>query len=153
VGYQQKPGWCGPAALQQALQIHGVCLSQTALAKALGTCDDGTSELGILQALPGLGMRAHVLETSRKADARTWLLRHAAKMPVVLCVDSWEHWVCVAGQCADRIWLLDSTREHWNKAKLGRYALKPKAILKRWKAAYRCRGDGGLYYGIGISKV
>ena len=77
-------------------------------------------------------------------------MQMAPTAPVLLCVDDFEHWVCVAGQCGNRLWLLDSTNESWNQAGLGRWALLPKTVLRRWRAARRLHSEGGRYYGIAI---
>ena len=150
VGYQSKDAWCGPAALQSALQIHGVRVGQGRLAKILDTAQDGTDELDLLNGLDRLGAQHHELSTDRRADARAWLLRFAPVAPILLCVDSFDHWVVVAGMCGPRLWLLDSSSEAWNRAGLGRWALLPKTILKRWRAARRVAGGSGRYYGIAL---
>ena len=153
MSYQQKPGWCGPAALQNALKIHGVRIGQGRLSNLVNTCEDGTDETGMISGLDRLGCQWHEIETDRKADAREWLIKFAPVAPILLCVDSWEHWVCVAGVCGPRVWLLDPARENWNKAGLGRWPLLPKTILRRWKAP-RCDVKyGGLYYGVAILSV
>ena len=128
-------------------------MGQGRIAKALGTDENGTDEAKLLTGLDTLGARWDVLETNRKADARAWLVKFAPVAPIVMCVDSWEHWVCVAGVCGPRVWLLDPARENWNKAGLGRWPLLPKTILRRWKAP-RCDVKyGGLYYGVAILSV
>lgn len=150
MGYQQKPSWCGPAALQAALQIHGVRMGQGRIAKALGTEEGGTDDTDLIAGLDRLGCQWHEIETDRKADARDALIRFSPVAPILLCVDSWEHWVCIAGGCGPRVWLLDPSGEPWNRAGLGRWALTPKSVLRRWRAARRLRGEGGLYYGIAV---
>jgi len=150
LAYQQKPHWCGPAALQSALQIHGARIGQGRLAGLLGTGLEGTDEQQMTDALDALGCQWDVLETNRKADARAWLVDRSPIAPLIMCVDAWQHWVCVAGVCGPRMWLLDPAREEWNKAGQGRWALLPKTILKRWKAPRRDVHEGGLYYGIAV---
>ena len=150
MAYQSKAHWCGPAALQTALQIHGVRVGQARLARILGTEDDGTDDGDLLGGLDRMGCQWHELDTSRRQDAREWLARFAPIAPILLCVDSWDHWVVIGGCCGPRLWLLDSSPEPWNTAGLGRWALLPKSILKRWRAARRNARDGGLYYGIAL---
>lgn len=150
MSYQSRAHWCCPAALQTAMQIHGVRMGQARFAKLLGTCAEGTDEFDIRQALDRMGCQWCELETNNRGEAREWLLKFSPVAPILLCVDSWEHWVTVAGCCGPKLWLLDSSNEAWNRAGLGRWALSPKTILKRWRAARRLRADGGIYYGIAV---
>lgn len=153
MSYQQRPSWCAPAALQVALQIHGVALSQRKIAGVLGTDDFGTDSQDLIGGLDNLGAPWTEIETCNRNEARRWLLRWAPVAPLLLCVDSWEHWICIAGSCADRLWLIDSSPEHWNARALGRWPLTPERLLKRWRAARRCAADGGLYYGLAVLGV
>lgn len=133
--------------------MHGVPIGQRKLARILGTTCEGTDETDLIRGLDRLGCQWHELETDRRQDARAWLLKFAPVVPLLLCVDSWDHWVCIAGGCGSRLWLLDSANEEWNKAGLGRWALTPKSILKRWRAARRVASDGGRYYGVALLSV
>jgi len=153
MGYQSKESWCGPAALQNALQIHGVRVGQGRLARILGTEKDGTDENDLIRGLDRLGCQWHELDTTNKGEARAWLLRFAPVAPILLCVDSFDHWVTVAGCCGPRLWLLDSSAEPWNRSGLGRGALLPKSILKRWRASRRSAGRAGNYYGVALLSV
>lgn len=148
--YQQRPGWCGPAAIQSALEVYGDRLSQSKLARACGTDDSGTDEHGILGAVIELGYKWDEISTDRRSDASSWLLSRSPVVPLVLCVDSWEHWICVTGVCGSRLVVTDSTNEEWNTAQLGRHIMTPKQLLRRWCAASENRREGGLYYGIAI---
>jgi len=150
MSYQSNPAWCGPAALQNALKIHGVRVGQGKLAKLLGTSDDGTDEHDLIGALDRLGCQWHELNTRNKNEARRWLIKFAPVAPLLLCVDSWDHWITVAGCCGPRLWLLDSSNEPWNTCGLGRWPLTPKTILKRWRATRRAAVGDGLYYGIAV---
>jgi ABC-type bacteriocin/lantibiotic exporter with double-glycine peptidase domain len=148
--YQRKPGYCGPAALQTALQVHGKRLGQDRLAKLCGTDEDGTDEHGLISAITELGFGFEELCIRDKNEARSALLRFAPVAPIILCVDDYDHWVVVAGQCGRRLWLFDSTREPWNAHNLGRQCLLPKTITRRWKASKRATEDGASYYGLAI---
>lgn len=150
--YQRKPGWCGPAALQTALQVHGMRLGQDKLARLCDTDENGTDEHGLINAVHNLGLTPVEGTPRGEAEARLWLLKFAPVAPVILCVDNYDHWVVVAGQCGPRLWLFDSTREPWNAANLGRQCLLPKTITRRWKASRRATDDGASYYGLAILK-
>ena len=146
--YQRKPSWCAPAAIQMAMHAYGRKMGQARIARTIGTTEDGTDSPGILQGLQRLGFVPRVIDTRRKADARSWLV--GLDGPALLCVDSWDHWVCVAGGCRDRLWLMDPSPDVWNHTRLGRWLLKPDTILKRWRASRKLQQSGGAYYGIAL---
>lgn len=147
---QHTDAWCAAASLKDALRVLGVRAGQHRLARLLGCTDDGADESDVLEALARLGCAVDVLETDRRRDALDWLCKVAYVAPVLLCVDDWGHWVHVAGGCARRLWLFDPSKEPWNTCEGRVWPLLPKTIAKRWKAARRLRGEGGLYYGIAI---
>jgi hypothetical protein len=151
VAYQKREGWCGPAALQEALRVLGVRVGQAKLAKVIGACpEEGSDEHDILQALTKLGCQFSEFSTNRRNDARDWLTNWAYTTPLLLCVDDWDHWVLVAGGCGPRLFLFDSADSPWNKAQNGPWPLLPTTILKRWRAARRNRRAGDLFYGISL---
>ena len=151
MSYQKHPSWCAPAAVQIALQIQGVRIGQARLAHLMNTTEDGTDEDEIIRALGELNYGIQEFKSRHRGDARSWLLELAPVMPLILCVDRWEHWVCVAGQCGDRLWLFDPELTGLNQNRNGAWALLPKTILKRWCTANRFSDDlGTLYYGIAI---
>ena len=153
MAYQAKESWCGPAALQNALRILGVRLKQEQLASLLwpgGDAGEGVDEQGLLRALGDLKCSVSVLETSKRSRARAWVEHVSHIGPILMAVDDWDHWVCVGGGCADRLWLLDSTREEWNTRQNGVWPLTVGTVLNRWRARNSCHMDGGLYYGIAL---
>lgn len=149
MAYQAKESWCCPSALQSALEIHGVRVGQSGLADLLGTDQDGTDETDLIRALDVLGCQWHELDTDDRGTAREWLTRFAPVAPLLLCVDSYNHWVTVAGVCGPRMWLLDPSPEPYNLAGLGRWALTTGGVLKRWRAGQHV-GPGGKFYGIAL---
>lgn len=150
--YQKKPGWCGPAALRQALTVFGIRVGQHKLAKLLGGCEDGADEKDLLRAVDTLaGVTAEEFRGSRKRDTLLWLTH--TRNPKIICVDNWGHWVCVAGGCGPRLWLFDSTTEPWNRQEGGVHALLPMTILRRWRAAKKTREGELPFYGIQLRKV
>jgi len=151
--YQLNSSCCSAAAMQLALNILGVRVGQHKLVRIIangGDSFDGANEQDVLQALGRIGCTVEVFEGHSRQEARKWLLRWAPRAPLMLCVDSWEHWVTVAGACGKKLWLFDPDPGPWNTAQNGAWPLMPKTILKRWKAARRLRKEGGLYYGIAI---
>lgn len=150
--YQRNSASCSAAAIQNALRVFGVRVGQHKLTKIVGCCpEDGADEHDVLQALGRLGCTVDIFETDKKRYAEQWLQSMSYAGPLLLCVDDWFHWVCVAGGCNKRLWLYDPSTEPWNVAENGSWPLLPKTILKRWKAARRRKVEEGcLYYGIAI---
>lgn len=111
---------------------------------------EGCDENDLIRALDALGCQFAEFGTEHHGEARAWLLTHAAHCPLIICVDQWEHWVCIAGQCGDRLWLLDPAREPWNTKHNGVWPLLPKTIIKRWRTARRIRDDGPAFYGLAL---
>lgn len=152
--YQQKPAWCGPASIQNALRALGIRVGQQRIAKLAGTClDDGTDENGIIKAVEDLGYVASPFSTNHKQDASNWLLDQSRKgNPCIICVDNWGHWVAVAGHCGDRVWLFDSTREAFNQMENGAHCLATNTVVRRWRASRRMAEREPKWYGIALSK-
>lgn len=151
--YQTGPELCSAAALQCALHCLGIRVGQQKLANLIGATDDGADEQDLMQAIVKLGLRPVPFESNSRTEARRWLLERAAFHPSILCVDDWNHWVAVAGQCGDRLFLFDSAREVWNTKSRGSWPLKDTTILRRWRASRKKREDEPAYYAIGVMKV
>ena len=152
MAYQYRRHWCCPTALQTALEVFGVRMGQERIAKILGTDADGTDETDLIQGLDSMGCQWHEIDTDDQQKARDWLIKFSPVAPLLLCVDSFDHWVTVAGCCGPCLWLLDSTRERWNTTRLGRWAVTPETVLDRWGMARR-QYDGGAYYGVALLSV
>lgn len=148
---------CGITAIQNALRVLGVRVGYKRIRRALKNPDDpkwdiadGVDEFDMQRATSALGFGFDELNTNRKFDAREWLRTRAPVMPVLLCVDDWEHWVSVAGLCDRRLCLQDPSRDAYNAAELGIAWLRLSTILRRWRASSKRRSEGGLYYGLAI---
>lgn len=148
MSYQTRPYFCAPAALQIALRFWGLRKGQETLARLAQTTPDGTDEQGIIGAATALGFHPSEVHTGSRKEARDWLLTTASVAPLILCVDQWEHWVCVAGQCGDRVTVFDPSVEIWNTKTRGVWPVSVSTLLKRWRAAGTKKG----YYGIAIVK-
>lgn len=146
--FQSNQANCGPAALRNALQCHGVSRSEQELEKLTGcSAAEGTTPRGILKALT-LVAKDHpevspgVINEGRENVALLQLLESLRNGHVViLLVDEWDHWVVAFGLLGSgsgiRIHLSDSA-----DAELIQHHT-PKSILARWK------GQGRKpYYGI-----
>lgn len=105
---QEKKFSCGPSALRAALYMMGRTVTEAALRKWAGTTPDGTDERGMLRALSHYGVRGkeHQLESAK--ESWKWLRRKLSRgRPVILCVDSWQHWLTVVGTIGGKVLVFD----------------------------------------------
>ena len=109
--YAQPNSWtCGPFALKHGLLALGVFAREDALASAAGSTEQyGTDEPGLRRAarLHGAELRTERWTNAHAAHraAVAWLDRW---VPVLLCLDQWEHWVTAVAADAEHVILFDS---------------------------------------------
>lgn len=154
VKFQARPGWCGPAALQNAHAALGSRWGQDFLADLAGTSDDvGTDEDGIMRAALATGLAVGPGAFETESEAWTWLGYALLKgRPVLLCVDRWDHWVVAVGLLGARVVLVDSSNVAYNRHRNGIVVLSRAKLMRRWYAGRRVRGrDGPAYYGIEVA--
>lgn len=151
--YQQRAGWCGPAALQNAFRMFGKKVSQQRIARLSGaSIQEGTGGQGLIDAALALGLQAHIA----KIEGQAWwaaLLDYIARgWCVIACIEDWEHWVCIAG-VANYCWdnpkfiIIDSTREKHNKAENGVRVVCAKDLHLLWRAP---AAKAPKFYGIAV---
>lgn len=146
--FQSNQANCGPAALRNALQCHGVSRSEQELESLTGcTAAEGTTPKGVLKAL-ALVAKDHpnvspgLISEGRASVALLHLLESIRNGHVVIMlVDEWDHWVVAFGLLGSgdgmRIHLSDSADPELIQH------LTPKSLVERWK------GHGRKpYYGI-----
>lgn len=152
--YQQREWDCGPAACANAAQSLGFPVQYWEVVKVSGAAVDGTSEAGVLSALRYLGLSARPYESNDRNSAWQWL--HGALIQgraVLLCVDSWSHWVAVAGLLGtERVVLLDSIRSIRNKRENGVHFVSHTTLMKRWWNARRWADGEKRLYAICVGK-
>jgi len=109
--YGQPNSWtCGPFALKHGLLALGVFAREDALASAAGSTEQhGTDEPGLRRAARLHGAELGVERWTNPRAARravvAWLDRW---VPVLLCLDQWEHWVTAVAADAEHVILFDS---------------------------------------------
>lgn len=146
--FQSTAANCGPAALRNALQCHGIQRSEAELETLAGfTAADGTSPKGLCKALAAIAkdhteVANAVIHEGRDTVAILQLLEAIRNGHVVIClVDGWDHWVVAFGLLGGgrntRLHISDSADpelvQHYT----------PAAFMARWK------GQGRKpYYGI-----
>ena len=156
VKFQQRPYWCGPASIQNALRALGCRVGQERIAKIAGsTKEDGTDEVGIQQAIKSLGYNHNELCTDVWNQAKSWLDDAVvAGNPVLLCVESWQHWVCVIGALGGRpemrYIIVDPARYEHNKSENGVHSWSWKTLAKNWRASHKMSRSEGSYYAISV---
>lgn len=135
--YDQPNSWqCGPFALKHGLFAHGIFVHEDTLTEAAGSTPElGTDERQLSRAARELGCvllmeRHHVAPLARRALHR--LL--AAQVPVLLCVDQWDHWVTAVGADASQVVVLDSHYETVVRLEPWRALLRRLAFRRRpWR--------------------
>lgn len=152
---QQKPGWCAPASLQNALRLLGKQVGQARLAKLMGTTEeDGTDEQGIIRAVLALGYQVDPWGSTSDKMAFTLLDANIGKRPHILCIDKWQHWVVCAAKTGERYIVIDSSNEPYAKSENQVLVMAPRALRKRWRAGRRvAKSEGGAqFYAIGVDR-
>lgn len=142
--FQSTSASCGPAALRNALMARGVTRSEDELASLCGCTTEGTTAKGMMKALilvakENPGLMPAVLSESKGDVAllRLWAALRGGNV-VILCVDSFEHWVAAFGLLGENtVHVADSGSaelvHHYN----------PGQLLARWQGLGR-----KPYYGI-----
>lgn len=151
--FQKKEHYCGPASVANALEVYKQRVAQEKLATAGGTTDDGSDEEDIKRMILSEGFEPDEYATDLSVAAFGWVWNSLLLgRPVLLCVDRWEHWVCLYGIVGKQVIMMDPMRTEWNRARHGTYILPREDLLRRWEAAKRVRGKLDRFYGIGIGR-
>ena len=147
--FQDKPGTCGEAAVVNTLRAFGIKLSEKKVCKQTETDEHGTNEFGIMPALRYFGLTVEEFKGTKPTISWQWL--HGALMHgrvIILCVDSWNHWVAAIGTLQDRIIIVDSSCTKANQAENGVHVLSRSRLLRRWAM----KGGDCKYYGIAAGR-
>lgn len=109
--YGQPNSWqCGPFALKHALLGLGVFAHEDQIARLAGSNETrGTDERQLALAARRFHTALPVARRGTAAGAReeveTWLARG---IPVLLCLDQWDHWVTAVAAAEGQVVLFDS---------------------------------------------
>ena len=112
--YPQPNEWtCGPFALKHALIALGRVANGEELAKlAHSHWWSGTDEIRLARAAHAYDCELVGHRVRSPEKARALLQSHLKqKLPVLLCVDDWEHWIVVLARQKDNFVLIDSLLE------------------------------------------
>ena len=110
--YQSKRNYCGPATVQNALELFGIKATQKDIAELAHTTAEGTNEYGMIRAINHYGLDALPV-----ISATTYSM----SPPALACIDRWAHWVLVAGEerSLGRYIVIDPARTAYNRARNG----------------------------------
>ena len=113
MGIYKQPGkWeCGPFALKHALLMHGILASEWEIGRFAGTSREGTDEKQLDGAARHFGCKLPTVREHEPEAARRELMAYLRKrVPCLLCVDEWDHWVAVVHAEKKQFVLLDSEK-------------------------------------------
>lgn len=146
--YQKSPSSCGPAAVVNALRCFGKRVSEYKVRSYTETTQEqGTNELGVMKAITSFGYSGVAFTSKKRTAGVTWLNYALSQGPVIICVDGWNHWLTVAGKCADRFIVIDSANTKNNERENGVHVYSRREIVRRW-----FNRNVNELYGIAISK-
>lgn len=108
--YPQPNQWlCGPFALKFALLILGIVEEEEAIARAAGTDETGTDETELATAARRYGCELLFLRHREPEAARRDLRAYLGRgLPVLLCINEWNHWVTAVREEHGDFVVLDS---------------------------------------------
>lgn len=112
--YKQPNDWtCGPFALKHALVAIGQLADEQAIASVANPhWWAGTNEVKLARAARHFACDLPMVRRTDPERAKRALMRYAGQpLPVLLCVDQWDHWITVVRHEHERFVLLDSRYE------------------------------------------
>ena len=108
----QRNNWsCGPAALRYCLLVHGIDKNVAQLARLAGSTRSGTDERKLIRAARRLGCKLANHQRRSPVTARR-LIETKLKLgvPLILCVEKWQHWIAVLHKSKKGFLVFDSNR-------------------------------------------
>lgn len=109
--YKQPNHWsCGPFALKHALVALGQIADEREIARIARThWWSGTDEVRLARAARAYDCDLPLVRRVEPERARRTLVDYLAKqIPVLVCVDNWEHWITVVAHEQGRFVVIDS---------------------------------------------
>lgn len=112
MGFYPQPNlWqCGPFALKHALVTLGILADELEITKIAGTrWWAGTDEFQLAKAARRFGCDLRLIRRYDPEKARRELISYLRRdIPVLLCVQEWEHWITAVKEEKGKFILLDS---------------------------------------------
>jgi len=109
--YPQPNEWtCGPFALKYALVMHGRFENEIEISRRAGAhWWNGTNEISLSRAARYYGCTLKSIRRTEAERARKTLNKYLRKkIPCILCVDEWNHWVTVINYSLQKYIVVDS---------------------------------------------
>jgi hypothetical protein len=113
--YAQPNSWqCGPFALKHGLLALGVYAHEDALARIAGSTEQlGTDDRQLARAALAHGCTLTLVRRAHSRSARREMSQWFARgLPLLLCLDQWEHWVTAVSADREHVVVFDSTFDH-----------------------------------------
>lgn len=111
VGPQRNNWSCGPAALRYCLLVHGIDYEVSDLAALAGSTRAGTDETQLTKAARRVGCKLGNHQRRSPVTARR-LIEAKLRMgvPLIVCVEKWQHWIAVLHRSKRGFLVFDSSR-------------------------------------------
>ena len=108
--YPQSNEWqCGPFALKHALLVYGIMATESELSRAAGTSRYGTDDEQLKRAARRYDCDLQMIRRSEPEKARRELVAQLRKrIPCLICIENWNHWVTVLREEKGQFIYLDS---------------------------------------------
>jgi hypothetical protein len=131
---------CGPFALKYALVMLGIFKDEDEIGITAGsTWWAGTDEIGLSRAARRYNCKMKHFQSSNPVDAKRALNEMLKKrIPCILSVNNWEHWLTVIHYSKGKYVIVDSELEDVVAI------LTAKQLLKKWR--YKDETDGIISY-------
>jgi len=111
--------------------------------------DDGTSDIGITNALAMLGLVGASFDEPSSTEALVRVRGQLAMgWPTIICTQNLQHWVVIIGSIDNnqRFIVIDSARTKRNMAENGVRIFTEKELIKTWQTRK------GMFFGVMISR-
>lgn len=133
--FQSTNYTCGPAAVVNACRVLGYpATEKQATLWCRTTPKSGTDQAGIVSGLWRAGLTGVPFETKDEYHASQRL--EDRNLPLIICVNGWDHWVTVIGHTADDLGLrsivIDSANTIKNRRTNGVHVYAWEDLKKIW---------------------
>jgi len=149
---QERGYSCGPAALRAALYVLGHRLTEAALRRHATTRPEGTDEKGIMRAVSHYGHRPREYTSDNRKKSWAWIKDNVGRgRPVLICSDSWNHWIAVVGRLGGKLLVFDPDSSNGRRKRYsGLEIYNEHDLSERWVYVDEETGETS-YYGISIT--
>lgn len=134
---QERAYSCGPAALSNVCSALGFEVEEEEIRELAGTTEDGTDEHQLMHAAMELMLVPTVHHLGDEDEAWGMLIANASsRVPSLLCVDNWDHWVAVVGSDGEgSVIVLDPENTDINIEAEGVNLMSRDQLIDRWYCA------------------